>query len=45
MKVQRHHAAFKFDQGTEVKSESWERRESACESHRGEGRKKKTGRF
>lgn len=30
MKVQRR--AFKFDQGTEMKSESGERRASACES-------------
>lgn len=32
MKVQRHHSGFKFDQGTEMKSESGERRVTACES-------------
>lgn len=33
MKVQRHHSAFKFDQGAEMKSESGERRVSAYEFH------------
>lgn len=33
VKVQRHHSAFKFDQGTEMKSESGKRRVSACGSH------------